>query len=131
MMRKRWIVIVLILGLFALAASLSGCGAKTNTPSGSETPGGTAAETATAAASPEEKTFTAEELAPYNGKNGKPAYIAIDGKVYDVTHVPQWKDGNHAGKFEAGKDFSEALKTQAPHDAGKMQGVPIVGVLAD
>lgn len=130
-MRRSLIALVLILGLLALAASLPGCGAKPSSPSGSETPAGSAAETGTTTAPPEEKTFTTEVLAQYNGKNGNPAYIAIDGKVYDVTKVPQWKDGNHAGKFEAGKDFSEALKTQAPHDAAKMQGVPVVGVLAD
>ena len=31
------------------------------------------------------RTFTAEELAKYNGQNGQPAYVAIDGTVYDVS----------------------------------------------
>ena len=41
--------------------------------------------------------FTVEELAKYNGKNGNPAYTAINGKVYDMTGVPKWKNGNHFG----------------------------------
>lgn len=32
--------------------------------------------------------FTLEELKKYNGKNGNPAYIAVNGKVYDVTNNP-------------------------------------------
>lgn len=30
------------------------------------------------------KKFTVEELEEYNG-NGKPAYVAFNGKVYDVS----------------------------------------------
>ncbi len=29
--------------------------------------------------------FTREELKKYDGKNGRPAYIAYKGKVYDVS----------------------------------------------
>ncbi|WP_290068715.1 cytochrome b5 domain-containing protein, partial [Lactobacillus intestinalis] len=45
--------------------------------------------------------FTLEELKKYNGKNGNPAYIAVNGKVYDVTNNPHWKNGEHHG-YEAG-----------------------------
>lgn len=31
------------------------------------------------------RTFTPTTLLPYNGTNGAPIYIAIRGKVYDVT----------------------------------------------
>jgi Predicted heme/steroid binding protein len=31
------------------------------------------------------KQFTLEELKQYNGENGQPAYVAIDGIVYDVS----------------------------------------------
>ena len=30
--------------------------------------------------------FTKETLSNYNGKNGRPAYIAFNGTVYDVTN---------------------------------------------
>ena len=35
----------------------------------------------------EEKIFTEKELGKYDGQNGNPAYVAIDGVVYDVTNV--------------------------------------------
>jgi cytochrome b involved in lipid metabolism len=35
-----------------------------------------------------EKIFTTEELAKYDGKNNQPAYIAVDGIVYDVSDYP-------------------------------------------
>lgn len=30
-------------------------------------------------------TFNQTELAKYNGQDGQPAYVAVDGVVYDVT----------------------------------------------
>ena len=42
-----------------------------------------------------EKTFTTTELAEFDGRNGHPAYVAVKGIVYDVSNVPQWKDGKH------------------------------------
>lgn len=91
----------------------------------------TGSETQTEAEASKQKTLTVEELAEYNGKDGQPAYIAIDGKVYDVSDVPQWAGGDHAGMFEAGKDYTNELKTQAPHSASLLQGTPVVGVLAE
>ena len=32
-----------------------------------------------------EKIFTKNELAQYNGQNGQPAYVAVQGVVYDVS----------------------------------------------
>ena len=37
----------------------------------------------------EEKIFTEKELGKYDGQNGNPAYVAIDGVVYDVTNVSE------------------------------------------
>ena len=51
----------------------------------------------------EEKKFTLEELAKYDGKNGNPAYVAYSGKVYDVSESSFWTDGDHLGSHEAGK----------------------------
>jgi len=31
------------------------------------------------------KEFTSEELASFNGKDGKPVYVAFQGRVFDVT----------------------------------------------
>jgi predicted heme/steroid binding protein len=75
------------------------------------------------------KTFTLEDLAQYTGKDGKPAYIAVDGIVYDVTKVPEWAGGHHNG-FDAGRDLTKEIKTVSPHGVSKLQGVPVVGKLA-
>jgi predicted heme/steroid binding protein len=77
-----------------------------------------------------EKTFTIDELSTYNGKDGNPAYIAVEGIVYDVTNVSQWKNGMHNG-FEAGKDLTEEIKTISPHGVSKLKGVPVVGKLVE
>jgi predicted heme/steroid binding protein len=44
-----------------------------------------------------EKEFTLEELAEYNGTNGKPPYVAINGIVYDMSHIRPWASGTHFG----------------------------------
>ena len=41
------------------------------------------------------KEFSKEELARYDGKNGRPAYVAYKGKVYDLSDSFLWNDGNH------------------------------------
>lgn len=72
--------------------------------------------------------FTMDELSKFNGKNGKPAYIAFKGKVYDVTGSSQWMDGDHLG-HEAGQDLTMALDI-APHGEEVLEKVKVVGVLA-
>lgn len=74
------------------------------------------------------KEFTKEELALYNGKNGKPAYIAYKGKVYDVSTSFLWKDGNHQVLHEAGIDLTEAME-QAPHREEVLGRFPVIGIL--
>jgi predicted heme/steroid binding protein len=74
------------------------------------------------------KEFTEKELAKYNGKNGKPAYVAYKGKVFDVSTSFLWKDGEHQVLHEAGKDLTEALQ-QAPHGEEVLKKFPIVGIL--
>ncbi len=78
---------------------------------------------------PEALTLTVEELAKFNGKDGQPAYIAVDGVVYDVTNSLAWKDGKHNG-FEAGKDLTEEIKGQSPHGVSKLENVVEIGKLA-
>ncbi|MGE5678019.1 MAG: cytochrome B5, partial [Pseudomonadota bacterium] len=45
------------------------------------------------------KLFSAEELKSYNGKGGNPAYVAVNGIVYDVTNNPVWAAGTHFGQL--------------------------------
>lgn len=60
------------------------------------------------------KKFTNKELQEYNGKNGKPTYVAYNGEVYDLSQSSLWSNGNHMGSHEAGKDMTEEVKL-APH----------------
>jgi len=74
------------------------------------------------------KKFTLEELAAYDGKNGKPAYIAYKSKVYDVSASSFWLDGDHFGAHQAGKDLTEELEL-APHSGEVLEKTKQVGVL--
>jgi predicted heme/steroid binding protein len=75
----------------------------------------------------EEKKFTLEELAKYDGRNG-PAYIAYKGKVYDVSDSSFWLGGDHLGAHQAGKDLTAELDL-APHGPENMDRVKFVGTL--
>ncbi|MCX6644334.1 MAG: cytochrome B5 [Candidatus Bathyarchaeota archaeon] len=76
----------------------------------------------------EQKKVTRQELEENNGKNGKPAYIAYKGKVYDVSQSSFWLDGDHLGMHQAGKDLTEELE-MAPHSEETFQRVKLVGEL--
>ncbi|NLA95575.1 MAG: hypothetical protein GX838_01850 [Clostridiaceae bacterium] len=75
--------------------------------------------------------LTIEELAQYDGLEGRRAYIAVDGIVYDVTDIPQWKDGLHGGRFQAGRDYSEEIRSESPHGTGMLSRADEVGILED
>ena len=74
------------------------------------------------------KKVTKQELEENNGKNGKPAYFAYKGKVYDVSQSSFWVDGDHLGMHQAGKDLTEELE-MAPHKEENFQRVKLVGDL--
>ena len=71
------------------------------------------------------RTFTKAELSAFDGKDGRPAYVAIDGIVYDVTDAKAWKSGSHKG-LTAGNDLREQIK-RSPHGKRVLQKRPIVG----
>lgn len=66
--------------------------------------------------------FTAATLKTYNGLNGQPAYVAIDGLVYDMSSV--FRNGTHHG-YSAGQELSEAFYSE--HPASYLSGYSIVG----
>ena len=74
------------------------------------------------------KKITKQELQQNDGKNGKPAYFAYKGKVYEVTESSFWFDGDHMGMHEAGKDLTEELE-MAPHREENFQKIKLVGSL--
>lgn len=55
--------------------------------------------------------FTEGQLAKYNGTNGRPAYVAIDGTVYDVTRL--YRAGAHFGCM-AGRNVSQEFARVHP-----------------
>ena len=69
-----------------------------------------------------------EELHTFDGKEGRPAYVAYKGLVYDVTASKPWKNGSHLSKHLAGHDLTDALKT-APHGEEKIISLPQAGRL--
>jgi predicted heme/steroid binding protein len=108
---KRKGVVLSLLALLLMTV-LAGCGTKEATPP------------------VEEMKLTLEQLAQYDGKNGNKAYIAVEGKIYDVTNVTQWKGGEHNG-YTAGKDLTEEIKSVSPHGLTPIKGLTPIGVLID
>jgi predicted heme/steroid binding protein len=58
--------------------------------------------------------LTIKELKNCDGKNGKPAYFAYKGIIYDVSDSTWFTDGEHMATHFCGRDLTEELK-KAPH----------------
>lgn len=69
--------------------------------------------------------FTAETLKQYNGLNGQPAYIAIDGIVYDVSSL--FVNGQHHG-CSAGQDVTDEFNSERKHNDNMLKGYTVVGI---
>jgi predicted heme/steroid binding protein len=69
--------------------------------------------------------FNKESLSEFDGRDGRSAYIAIDGVVYDVTNSPRWPNGNHNG-FQAGQDLSRQIPRDHRNDM-RYERFPVVG----
>lgn len=70
------------------------------------------------------------ELEKYDGKNGKPAYIAYNGKIYDVTNSDMWTSGEHMGTHYAGGDLTDEID-DAPHDDRVLEKFKVVDELEE
>jgi predicted heme/steroid binding protein len=91
-----------------VAFSLVACGKKTEQPKDE-------AKGASTNVSQTVQTISSAELAKNDGKDGRPAWVAYKGKVYDVSAVPAWKTGTHKGNA-AGQDITSQLAS-SPHGA--------------
>jgi len=76
------------------------------------------------------KTFSRKELVNFDGKNSRPAYIAYNGAVYDVTDNMFWAEGAHLQSHSAGIDLTTEIDN-APHGEEVFEGLNKVGVLED
>jgi len=74
------------------------------------------------------KEFTSEELVRFDGKDGRPVYIALEGKVYDVSKSPLWSKGFHMNRHPPGKDLGGEI-TAAPHGPEVLERYPQIGIL--
>jgi len=72
--------------------------------------------------------FTPEELLYYDGSKGRPAYVVVDGIVYDVSASNYWKNGIHESLHQAGRDLTAEIQS-APHGREFLKNIPRVGIL--
>lgn len=70
------------------------------------------------------KTFTLDELSKYNGQNDQPAYVAVDGVVYDVSS--EFTNGSHYSHL-AGQDLTDQFYSY--HRSSSITKYPVVGTL--
>lgn len=70
--------------------------------------------------------FSIKELKEFDGKEGRPAYIAYKGLVYDVSSSHLWLNGTHADRHFSGFDFTEIIEN-APHNEEALLKFPVVG----
>ena len=137
---KRLLVTLAVLTLLALF--FTGCG-----DNGATEPEGEVADEEVMVEEPSEEedmaeepaddedTFTLAELAEFDGMEGRPAYVAVDGVVYDITDSALWPEGDHSPcglDAMAGRDLSEVIG-ESPHgrDIFIEHGIPVVGTLED
>ncbi|MDF2590085.1 MAG: steroid-binding protein [Anaerocolumna sp.] len=73
--------------------------------------------------------ITPDELATFNGKNGMPIYVAVNGIVYDVTTAPAWFGGMHFAGLTAGKDLTDRFLSCHKNMLTVLDKYPKVGIL--
>ncbi|HOG16716.1 MAG TPA: cytochrome b5 domain-containing protein [Syntrophales bacterium] len=74
------------------------------------------------------KEFDPETVARFDGKEGRPAYIAHRGRVFDVSGSRLWKAGLHMNRHAAGRDLTADMEA-APHGVEVLDRYPQVGTL--
>ena len=75
-----------------------------------------------------DKKITLEELAAADGKDGRPIYLAFQGRVYDVSESPLWEGGLHMARHHGGHDLTADF-ADAPHGLEVFERYPQVGKL--
>ncbi len=125
MHKHRAMVFLVLLLALLLPFNLLGCSSKNS----ASKPDQTQNTTPKSSQQSNLKAFTRAELSKYDGQNGNKAYVAVDGKVYDVTNVGTWHNGQHQS-HKAGIDLTNVMKN-SPHGTRILKGMPVVGNLTD
>ncbi len=74
--------------------------------------------------------LTKEELANFNGENGNPAYISIDGIIYDISNIELLKQSPY-NSLKLGSDVTETFYELNDGDESILRDIPMVGLLAE
>lgn len=74
------------------------------------------------------KQYKLEDISKFDGRDGTLAYVVVDGIVYDVTSINQWRDGNHYG-LVAGKDLTEYFNTCHKNEKEILKKLKVVGTI--
>lgn len=75
-----------------------------------------------------QKEFTLEELSNYSGEGGRPAYVAVNGIVYDVSMNTAWGGGTHFGLY-SGKDLTGEFSGCHIRNAEVLNSLPKIGTI--
>ncbi|MDF2538657.1 MAG: heme/steroid binding protein [Herbinix sp.] len=70
--------------------------------------------------------FTLEELSYYDGSDGKPAYVAVNGDVYDLSMIAAWAGGSHFG-LTAGNDYTAEFTGCHQGSEERLNNIPKIG----
>ncbi len=79
-----------------------------------------------------DRSFTLEELASYDGKDGNDCLVAVDGEVYLIEGFALWQEGEHVpsgGRARCGFDLTEVMDEESPHGRNKLPLLKKVGTL--
>jgi predicted heme/steroid binding protein len=80
-----------------------------------------------------DRSFTAEELARYDGVDGHQCLVAVEGDVYLIEGFALWSMGRHTpsgGRACCGLDLSDVID-ESPHGKSKLQLLKKVGALKE
>jgi predicted heme/steroid binding protein len=77
----------------------------------------------------QQKKFDLEDLEQYDGKNGKPAYVSIEGIVYDISNESIFGEIKNKESL-AGKDLTELFSLSLKINT-IINIAPVVGLIGD
>lgn len=79
----------------------------------------------------DEGSISLAQLSKADGLEGHKCWVAVNGKVYDTTNNPQWKNGEHTpsqGQAKCGKDLTQVI-SQSPHGTSVLGSLKQIGEL--